>query len=191
MERERSPRCSVLSDPGGVTLVEVLIAIVILTVGLMSVAMMQYMSVSGNAFGRELEIASKLGQELLERVRATDVKDDTGNIDPLFAPGLHPTADDDAALQNPVGSGIPGYDPVTRAGGISFTRIWWVVDDCRNIVINDPDPNTAVCDPPPEGTCAPGAGMNNIEAIAVRVCWTDKNGGTHSTTLNGVKWNEP
>jgi len=190
MKKEFSSYLSPVTNEEGVSLIEVLLAIVILTVGLMSVAMMQYMAVAGNAFGRETQIASELGQELLERMRSTPVRDSTGAVNTIFAAGPHPTPDDDAILQNPVGSGDADYDPVTRAGGTDFTRIWWIEDDCRSLVINDPVPNTLLCTPVPPSACASGAVMNNVKAIAVRVCWTDKNGGNHSVTLNGVKWDE-
>ncbi|NOZ24892.1 MAG: type IV pilus modification protein PilV [Nitrospirae bacterium] len=189
MEREFD-FLSPIRDKEGVSLIEVLLAIVILTVGISSVAMMQYMAVAGNAFGRETQIASELGQELLERMRSTPVRDDSGAVNIIFSSGAHPTPDDDALLQNPVGSGDPDYDPVTRAGGVTFTRIWWVEDDCRSVLINDPSPNELLCTPVPASTCAAGAGMNNVKAVAVRVCWTGKNGSNHSITLNGVKWDE-
>ncbi len=190
MEKQFNSYSSPVKNKKGVTLIEVLVAIVILAVGLTSVAMMQYMAVSGNALGRETQIASELGQDLLERMRSTPVRNDTGTVNSIFVAYTHPTEEDNTTLQNPVGSGDADYDPVTRAGGMTFTRIWWVEDDCRSVVINDPNPNALVCTPAPPGACAGGAAMNNVKAIAVRVCWTDKNGGNHSVTLNGVKWDE-
>ncbi|NOY39148.1 MAG: type IV pilus modification protein PilV [Nitrospirae bacterium] len=190
MRKQFNSYSAAISNNKGVTLIEVLVAIVILTVGLTSVAMMQYMAVAGNAFGRETQIASELGQELLEKMRSVPVRDNTGAVNSIFTAGTHPTADDDTILLNPVGSGDADYDPVTRAGGMTFTRLWWVEDDCRSVLINDPNPNALVCNPVPPGTCAGGAAMNNVKALAVRVCWTDKNGGNHSVTLNGVKWDE-
>ncbi|MEC4686510.1 MAG: type IV pilus modification protein PilV [Nitrospirota bacterium] len=190
MEKQFNSYSSPITNKKGVTLIEVLVAIVILTVGLTSVAMMQYMAVAGNAFGRETQIASELGQELLEKMRSTPVRDDTGTVNSIFVAGTHPTPEDDTILQNPVGSGDADYDPVTRAGGMTFTRIWWVEDDCRSVDINDPIPTALLCTPAPPGACAGGAGMNNVKALAVRVCWTDKNGSNHTVTLNGVKWDE-
>jgi len=173
----------------GLTLIEVMVAIVVLAIGLIGVALMQYMAVAGNSFGREMQIATELGQELLEKVKSNPVRNTLGNVNNIFQTGSHPTAADiavDATLQNPVGSGEPNYDPVTRAGGINFTRVWWVVDTCRNInvALNPNDP----CNTGSAVTC-PDA-MTNMRAVAVRVCWVDKNGGNHSVTLNGVKWDE-
>ena len=190
MEKQLDSYSSPITNKKGVTLIEVLVAIVILTVGLTSVAMMQYMAVAGNALGRETQIASELAQDLLERMRSTPVRNNTGTVNSIFAAYTHPTEEDSKTLQNPVGSGDADYDPVTRAGGITFTRIWWVVDDCRSVIINDPIPDTRVCTPAPPGACAGGAAMDNVKAIAVRVCWTDKNGANHSVTLNGAKWDE-
>jgi len=177
----------------GLTLIEVLIAIVILAVGLLGVAVLQYMAIGGNAFGREMQIATKLGQELLEVTRSTSFRDASGNINNIFQAGNHPTALDIAfnpILQNPAGSGDFNYEPVTRSGGNAFTRIWWVANNCRNLTINDPDPNIPDCNPVPPVACVGGASMDNISAISVRVCWVDKSGDNHSVTLNGIKWDE-
>jgi prepilin-type N-terminal cleavage/methylation domain-containing protein len=188
-----NPYLTIIRNKKGLTLVEVLIAIVILAIGLLGVAMLQYMAIGGNAFGREMQLATKLGQEFLEVTRSTPFRDATGNINSIFQEGNHPNAFDvafDPSLQNPAGSGDPSYDSITRAGGMTFTRVWWVLNNCRNITINDPDPNKPVCNPVPPAACTGGSQMNNISAIAVRVCWIDQQGGNHSVTLNGVKWDE-
>ena len=183
----------IFTNKKGVTLIEVLIAIVILTIGLLGVAVLQYMAIGGNAFGREMQIATKLGQELLEVTRSTSFRNASGNINSVFQAGNHPTALDialNSTFQNPAGSGDPNYEPVTRGGGTTFTRIWWVVNNCRNLTINDPDPNIPVCNPVPSVACTGGASIDNVSAISVRVCWVDKNGGNHSVMLNGIKWDE-
>jgi prepilin-type N-terminal cleavage/methylation domain-containing protein len=183
----------IFSNKKGLTLIEVLIAIVILAIGLLGVAVLQYMAIGGNAFGREMQIATKLGQELLEVTRSISFRDSSGNINSIFLSGNHPTALDIAfnpILQNPAGSGDFNYEPVTRSGGTAFNRIWWVANNCRNLTINDPVPNIAVCNPVPTVACVDGASMDNISAISVRVCWVDKNGDNHSVTLNRIKWDE-
>jgi len=180
-------------NKSGITLIEVLIAIVILTIGILGVAILQYIAIGGNAFGREMQIATNLGQGLLEIIRSTPFRDASKNINPIFQEGNHPTALDIAfnpALQNPAGSGEPNYESLTRSGGTVFTRIWWVVNNCRDLTIDDPDPDIPVCNPPPSAKCVSGASMGNISAVSVRVCWIDKNGGNHSVTLNGIKWDE-
>lgn len=146
----------------GLTLIEVLIALVILSVGLLGVALMQYMAVAGNAFGREMQIATELAQEQLEVIKSTGYSSIGGNNETLSDP-----------------------DP-SRFGGKQFSRVWWVQDNCRNINVSL-DPNNP-CNPQSMVNCTDG--MNNVRAIAVRACWVDKQGVTHSVTLDGVKWNE-
>jgi prepilin-type N-terminal cleavage/methylation domain-containing protein len=155
-------RFPVSGAQAGLTLIEVMVAIVVLSIGLLGVALMQYAAVSGNAFGREMQIATELGQERLEIIKATTYVNAVN--------GSETVADPDAS----------------RFGGLSFTRMWWISNNCRNINValnpNNPcDPNAAV---------ACSNIMNNVGAAAVRVCWVDKNGGNHSVTLNGLKWDE-
>ncbi len=146
----------------GLTLVEVLVAIVILAVGLLGVALMQYVAIGGNAFGREMQIATELGQERLEMFKSTDYASVVTGNENLLSP-----------------------EP-SRFGGLTFNRVWWVQNNCRNIdvALTPTDP----CNPASVVSC-PDA-LSNMKAIAVRVCWVDKNGGNHSATLNGVKWDE-
>jgi prepilin-type N-terminal cleavage/methylation domain-containing protein len=176
----------------GVTLIEVLVAAVVLTVGLLGVAMMQYAAITGNAFGKEMQTATSLCQEVLEMVNATPVTDPNGNPVPVIVTaGNHPTGNDidpnspnfgSASLANPVHGGS-----ATQTGGVTFTRVWWVVDNCRDLAVNDPDPNVPLCNPMPASNCINAS--NNMKAIAVRTCWTDKNAGNHAVTLHGEKWN--
>lgn len=147
------------TDNKGFTLIEVLVAIVVLTVGLLGVAIMQYMAIGGNAFGREMQIATTLGQERLEIIKSTPYASvDSGNDSPSST------------------------DP-SRFGGLTFTRFWWVSNNCRNMNVTLPS-----------SPCTGGAScldsLTNVKAITVRVCWVDKNGGNHSATLSGVKWDE-
>jgi len=154
--------CLLIRNNRGLTLIEVLVAIAILSIGLLGVAMMQYMAVAGNAFGREMQIATELGQERLEIIKSLP-----------YANVTTPASPD--SLSDP--------DP-SRFGGLTFTRAWWVQDNCRNMseVFNPNDPcNSAF-------NCS--VTMPNTKAIAVRVCWVDKYGGIHSVTLNGIKWDE-
>lgn len=168
---------SLITNQRGLTLIEVLVAIVILAVGLLGVAIMQYMAVAGNAFGREMQIATELGQERLEIIKSVNYASITTG---MTNAGTYWWASQSLSDTNP-----------SRFGGLPFTRAWWVVNDCRNAQVNDPDPNIPLCNPPAvTASCAPGAAMSNMSAIAVRVCWTDQYGGNHSATMYGVKWNE-
>jgi len=150
----------------GVSLVEVLVSIVILSIGLLGIAMMQYMAIGGNAFGRETQIATELGQELLEQTKSTSYTNAS------LTDGFHSES-------------LTSTD-TSRFGGVTFNRVWWVKDNCRNhtVALTPTDP----CNSASASTCADA--QSNMKATLVRVCWVDKNGGNHSATLNGVKWNE-
>lgn len=157
---------SIIKNNKGLTLVEVLVAIVILAIGLLGVAMMQYMSVAGNAFGREMQIATELGQERLEIVKSMRY------ADVVTIGNGYESLSDSANL--------------SRFGGNTFTRRWWIQTNCSDINVS-PNPNNP-CAPATTASCT--TALNNALAIATRVCWVDKNGGNHSVTLTGVKWNE-
>lgn len=170
---------SLVNNNKGITLIEVLVAIVILAFGLLGVAMMQYMAIAGNAYGREMQIATEVGQERLEIIKsvnyATVVNGQIGVAPAMTNAGTYWWLNEQ--LQN--------ADP-SRFGGLPFTRMTWVVDNCRNMDVplnlNNP------CNPNPNVTCTDA--LNNMRAVTIRVCWIDKNGGNHSVTLNGMKWNE-
>ena len=150
----------------GVSLVEVLVSIVVLSIGLLGVAMMQYMAIGGNAFGREMQVATELGQELLEQTKSTIYTDSS------LTQGFHSET-------------LTSAD-TSRFGGLTFKRVWWVQDNCRNhnVTLTPTDP----CNSASASTCVDA--QSNMKATLVRVCWVDKNGGNHSATLNGVKWDE-
>ena len=170
---------------------EVLVAALVLAFGLLGVAMMQYTAITGNAFGKEMQTATMLCQEVLEIVRATPVKKTDGTkVDAILKAGNnHPVAgvDDVAPLYSTLANPVHGAATFqTQTGGVSFTRVWWVVDDCRGLAINDPPNVTPICNPQPAAACA--INSDNMKAIAVRTCWTDRNGGNHAVTLLGEKW---
>ena len=148
----------------GFTLVEVMVAMVILLVGMLAVMSMQYYAINGNASSRELRNATNLGTEIIEQLKATPYADLAPNND---APPLDDTA----------------------SGGINFTRAWWVLPDCVAITFN-PDNNTCAgvvpaCDKDPDPTMAVP-----VSAVRVRSCWTDKDGAIHSATLDSMRWDE-
>ncbi|MBI4847768.1 MAG: prepilin-type N-terminal cleavage/methylation domain-containing protein [Nitrospirae bacterium] len=174
----------------GFTLVEVMVALVVLLVGMLGVIGMQYYAVTGNAFSREMRIATSLGEDLVEQMDAM--------------PYLKP----DGTLNLASGTDTPKPpDPNDEAGRIAllgkkssenaelFTRTWWVVPDCVSLDLTNDDPNdpcnraiatacSATGDPDP---------VRNVPvcAIRARTCWTDPKSGTiHSVTLDTLRWRE-
>lgn len=59
----------VINDEKGFTLIEVLVALFLLTVGMMSAASMQTTAISGNKFSKDTSIAIELAEEMIDRVR--------------------------------------------------------------------------------------------------------------------------
>lgn len=80
------------SNAAGFTLLEVLIALVILAVGILGVATMQISSIQGNSKGRQISEATSVASALLENLLAREYAD-TCLIDV--------TADGDAGLDDP------------------------------------------------------------------------------------------
>jgi type IV pilus assembly protein PilV len=60
-------------DKKGFTLIEILVALVLLAIGLLAIAGMQLTSVKGNFFSNNLTQASIMGQDRLEALRQLDI----------------------------------------------------------------------------------------------------------------------
>ncbi len=85
-----------LKDIKGFTLLEVMIAMVILAIGLLGLASLQIMAIKGNSFGQQMTVASTIAQNQLEQLRRTP-----------------------AALAN-------GNNTFTDQNGVTYTRSWIV-----------------------------------------------------------------
>ena len=66
----------------GFTLLEIIVAISILTVGLLAVASMQLSAIRGNAFAEGVTEATSLAVDYMEYLMGLDYDDDTDQIDP-------------------------------------------------------------------------------------------------------------
>jgi prepilin-type N-terminal cleavage/methylation domain-containing protein len=153
-----------LTSDHGFTLVEVMIAMVVLLIGMLGVLSMQYYAITGNTSSREVRTATSLSAEIIEQLKST----------PYANLAVTPAAP-------PAGAAI--------AGGVNYTRASWVVSDCIAISFDD-DNNTctglvASCTEDPDTTM-----LVPVSAVRVRTCWTDKNGGLHFVTLDSIRWNE-
>lgn len=149
----------------GFTLIEAMIALVVLLVGMLGVIGMQYYAVTGNSASRELRIATNLGEELIEQMKST------------------PYANLVSGTDNPAVN-------TTLSGGVAYTRAWWVLADCVSFALAGDD-NTCNANLAPNCTRDPDGGSAvAVSSIRSRACWTDKNGTTHSVTLDTLRWNE-
>jgi len=73
----------------GFTLLEVLIAIVVLSVALLALAGLQIISIRGNSFGNHMTEAITLAKDLMEEMKNTDWENIQGNSnDPVGASGI-------------------------------------------------------------------------------------------------------
>ena len=71
-----------LNGEGGFTLIEVLIAMAILTIGLLAVATMQVSAIHGNKTGNEISRATFLAQDKLEELKtSTNTTGEPGGSD--------------------------------------------------------------------------------------------------------------
>jgi prepilin-type N-terminal cleavage/methylation domain-containing protein len=110
---------------GGFTLLEVLIAMVILAVGLMAIAQMQITGLRFNAQGREMTEATTLGMGQLENLKA--LPSDHAEL-------ADTTADNNADLTST--TTVDHIDPGNPING-RFNRIWNVADgtDTKTVMV--------------------------------------------------------
>jgi type IV pilus modification protein PilV len=145
----------------GFTLIEVMIALVILLVGMLGVMGMQYYAITGNTSSRELRIATSLSQDLIEQLRTTPYSIMNSSAD------------------------MP-QSGITISGNVQFQRGWAVVPNCIELAADaDTCPPAAVCVSVPDG-----ATPTAVSAVRARTCWNDKNGNNHSVTLDTLRWDE-
>jgi len=145
----------------GFTLIEVMIALVIMLIGMLGVMGMQYYAVTGNTSSREMRIATSMSQDLIEQLKTTPYN----NLN--------------------AGTDIP-VSNITISGNVQFQRGWSVVANCIALAADAGTcPPAAVCTSIPDG-----ATVSAVSAIRARTCWTDKNGTNHSVTLDTLRWNE-
>ena len=98
-----------MKDSRGFTLMEVMIALVILSIGLLGLAGLQVMAIKGNSFGQQMTVASTMAQNQLE------------------------------ALRESAGSLSTGNDTVTDQNGITYTRSWVVAADTPQVDMDTVD----------------------------------------------------
>lgn len=151
------------SDQRGFTLVEVMIAMVILLIGMLGVMGMQYYAVSGNTSSREMRVATSLSQQVIEQFKAT------------------PYANLGAFAPDPIPANI------ALSGGVNYVRSWWVVPDCVGL---NPGGNACAGVAPACASNPDGAPNIQVSAVRAQTCWTDKDGVNHSVTLDSLRWNE-
>ena len=157
----------------GFTLIEAMIALVVLLFGMLGVIGMQYYSITGNTSSREMRVAINLSQETLEQLKSVPYENVAS------------------------GSNTPFEDKILslNAGQLSFERRWWVIADCMDIntevIPIDEDP----CDAGVASVCN-GLGdpddnvVTAFSAIRSRTCWQDRRQNYHFVQIDALRWDE-
>ena len=113
----------------GFTLIEVMIAMVVLCVGLLTLAQMQVSALNGNVSSNNMTVANTLAQDKLEELKglaldAGELADDNpDNNTALETLGADAAAPDHQDANNPIDSGG------TTTGARRYTRVWNIADD--------------------------------------------------------------
>jgi len=138
---------TIIRNQEGFTLIEALVALVILTIGILSLNSMQVSSINGNAKASRITIASATAGDLYERL--TNVVYDDAVMDPLAANNPH----DDSELAGLV---LPG----------SINSVSWNVTEWTNgdTIDNDGDGDTDEGD------------ETGVKLVAMAVNYTDRAG---------------
>lgn len=105
------------------TLIEVLIALVILAIGLLGVAKMQVVALNGNLAASDLTVATTLARDQIETLKGLDISS---------AEFANTNADNDAALSNPESAASLDQqdpnNPIDAGGGTTgvrkYSRFW-------------------------------------------------------------------
>jgi prepilin-type N-terminal cleavage/methylation domain-containing protein len=112
------------ANDAGFSLIEVMVAIVILTVGLLALAQMMVLATNSNNLSGRMTSCSGLAKEQLERLKSTPFYSVPANRTrhPLFNPG--------GDINNTVNGFSQLYDPdgVPTAGGALFEVRWQITD---------------------------------------------------------------
>lgn len=109
-------------NEAGFTLIEVLVSIVILTVGLLSLAQMMVLATSSNTLSGRMTSSAALAKEQLERLKAAPFYDDPR------AQTRNPMLADGGDLDNTAAGYVQYYDPdgipLPAAAGAMFEVRW-------------------------------------------------------------------
>lgn len=134
------------ADSKGFSLIEVLIAITLLSIGLLGVASMQGTAISANSFARSGTEAIQLAEEMVDRIRSNAGNDpilydniDTGGTctgsDPALADCTAWKAIlESSGLQNISGTvDVQNDTPLAKTATITVTVEWGPNGDDRNV----------------------------------------------------------
>ena len=193
----------------GFTLVELLVALVILAVGLLAVARMSLTYVKANTFSHVVSAATVLAQEKMEELRSYATGEMGGRFSVFNFDYLVSTEAEYTSIEDPPGSGtplvIPGLlagasaSPVTASSGVTYEVLY---DDGNHgdgaagdgvygltetvPVKGTPFSVTRVYTVEPIDVDSPPDGQADYARLAVETTWTDRFGNDHTVRLESV-----
>jgi type IV pilus assembly protein PilV len=106
--------CSIIDNDKGFTLIEVLIAMVVLTIGILAMMTMQTRAVTANHRASTMASASSVAAGQMERFQTIDY------LDPTLTNGNHPAVPD-PATNYPVSWTVTDNSPVNGTKRIAIT----------------------------------------------------------------------
>ena len=154
-----------MKKENGFTLIEVMVAMVVLLIGILGVMVMQYNSIIGNSTSMGLRVATSLTTGMMEQLQGTPYNNLANGSD------------------IPYNYADPASNIASRAG-VVYTRSWWVLPGCSEL-----GATVNLCTPALVPACAavPDAAVaTSVAAIRVRTCWTDKNGINRSVEIDSL-----
>lgn len=129
-----------LSDESGLTLVETMIALLILLYGLLALAqVLAFSVVASKTFGRDATKATAAAHDKMEELTSLNFTDTTTNVTvaaPFPTNGVGLTAGGGIPPAAPVAGYVDYLDPIgarTDATAAAYTRQWQIINDSSNV----------------------------------------------------------
>ncbi len=126
-------------EESGITLVESMIALLIMLVGLLSIAqVLAFSVVASKTYGRDATKATAYAHDKMEELTGLDFSDTTTNLTtnpPFPSNGVGLTAGGSIAPEAPVEGYVDYLDTAgvrTDATNAAFTRQWQIIDESSN-----------------------------------------------------------
>lgn len=149
----------------GLSLLEVLITLIVLGMGLVSLAKFQGTVLQENSLAKARTVAAHLAEQVVEDLRAYDVLANP----PAPPPTRYPYS---AIGPNGGGSIVSPTTPIT-VSSVDYTRSWTVTDYC--FTANNSS----------AGGC-PAGQIPDFKMVTVTVSWTDQNADFQDVILNTI-----